>query len=434
MKVDWDLVRHRIKSNMTLNGPGAAVLKEAKLIGVTETGLGNVARISLASRLSASMLERLLLPDLKKAFEDHTGRSTQFEIEVESKQECFDLGALIPDLAEPTPTPGTEKPSAPIPTYRFRDRLTLDMALSLSTFVETPENMLALYAATEYSNASTIKVPSLILHGPSGVGKTHLLHGAGINARAHTPNLRVKVVTGDEFISDFQASIQKRNMGDFRRRYRFECDFLLIDDLHSLCRAKSTQEELFNLMNHIANTGRMLMITSDRPIQALDGLEDRIKSRLMGGLVIPVNHPSVESRAVILQKKLTEAGIKAPLELITEMAQKSGTCVRSLEGMVNTFAMLDRAGQLNRKMLVGLVGNMEPVPVKLTATEIMTEVAVKHGLTIDHLRGKSRTRVHVNARRESMKRLKEELCISISEIGRLHLRDHSTVAAALKRK
>ena len=372
------------------------------------------------------MLERLLLPDLKKAFEEHTGKSTLFEIEVESKQECFDLDALVPDLAK-------ETDGKVLPTYRFRDRLTLDQNLSLDSFIETPENMLAVYAAKEYSGSTCVKVSSLILHGPSGVGKTHLLHGAGLKARELSRNIRVKVVTGDDFISDFQASITKRNMGDFRRRYRLETDFLLIDDLHSLCRAKSTQEELFNLMNHIANTGRMLMITSDRPIQSLDGLEDRIKSRLMGGLVIPVNQPSEHSRAVILENKLLQAGINAPKELIVEMARKSGTCVRSLEGMVNTFAMLDRAGQLNRKTLAALVSGMEEVPEKLTASSIMIDVAAKHGLTLEHLRGKSRQKEHVAARRESMRRLKDDLGYSLSEIGRLHLRDHSTVAAALKR-
>lgn len=428
MNVDWNQIQESVRLNAGMVGPRDAILREVKLIGTTDTGLGTVARLSLKSKLSAAMLERLLLPDIKKAFEAQTGKPALFELEVESKQECFPIEQLSPGLFNGLP----ENFAQGSTNLRFKERLSLDVAMSFGSFIETSENRFAVSSVREFSAFSPLGFSVLTLHGPSGVGKSHLLHAAGLHAKSTSPNARVKIVTGDEFITDFQAAIVKKNMGDFKRRYRHETEILLVDDLHSLCRAKATQEEFFNLMNHIASTERRLIITSDRPICSLEGLEDRIKSRLNGGLVVPMDRPSEDSRREILLRKLEDRGIRVDASTIEEIARRAGSCIRSIEGVVNTLGMLARTGHLNNESLSQIVSCMKAPEVKQSCMEIMAQVAGEHKLSLDELRGKNRAKVHVEARRISMRRLKLELGLSVSEIGRLHLRDHSTVLNALK--
>jgi chromosomal replication initiator protein len=259
-----------------------------------------------------------------------------------------------------------------------------------------------------------------------------LLHAAGNHAKTMHPSTRVKVVTGDEFITDFQSAISKKNMGDFRRRYRLETDLLLVDDLHSISRAKATQEEFFNLMNHIASTGRRMAITCDRPIDSLEGLEERIRSRLSGGLAIPMERPSAEGRVAILAIKLKRRGILLPENVLKDLSLSTEGCVRTLEGLVNRLAFMHRSGCLDAQSIRQMIKDVPVAPVRLTSSDIMNEVAKRYNLTLEDLRSKSRSRVQVSARRESMRRMKEELGLSLSEIGRLHLRDHSTVVHALR--
>ena len=429
MTIDWNQIQDRVRLASLMTGPKEAVLREAKFIKLTETGTGAVAKLRLQSRLSASMLERLLLPDLRRAFEFQTGRPTEFELEVTSRQECFPLEQLAPDIFAQGPAAGDSS----LAQVRFRERLTLDETMNFDSFIQTNENRFALQIVREFSLFSNLGFSVVTIHGPAGVGKSHLLHGAGLNAKLAGQGVRVKVITGDDFITDFQTSIAKKNMGDFKRRYRLETDLLLVDDLHSLCRAKATQEEFFNLLNHIASSGRRIMITSDRTIASLDGLEERIKSRLSGGLVIAMDYPSEESRCTILTQKLQANGMKLEPAITKVIARKAGPCVRTLEGMVNKITMLARANQLNREMLNHLVGGLKEPELKLTPLELMQAVSEKYGITLNELRGRARSALYVTARRESMRRLKVELGLSVAEIGRLHLRNHSTVLNALKK-
>ncbi len=449
MTVSWSQLHNKLKSYGKLNGPKEAVLRQVKLSEVVKSPTGLTVRLAVESGLSASMLERLLLAEIRTAFLELTGMPTQVEIEVSSRQAAFPLDAIAPDLVDSSESADlaldlaldsslsfaqaqNETSTEGFAAVRFRDRLSLDSDLNFESMVETAENRFGLVSMRDFAENSSLGFSVVTVHGPSGVGKSHLLHATGLSARRLQPSLRVKIVTGDEFITDFQSAITKKNMGDFRRRYRLETDFLLVDDLHSISRAKATQEEFFNLMNHISATGRRLAITCDRPIQSLDGLEERIQSRLVGGLVVPMRHPEESSRRLILARKLASRGVEIDEVILSEIARRHGPCVRSLEGVVNTLAMLRRTGSLNQEIITQVLGTRQFVSAKLSPTDIMSDVASHHRLTVDDLRGRSRTRVHIVARRESMRRLQKELGLSVTEIGRLHLRNHATVLNALR--
>ena len=437
MTVNWNAVQAEIKSNSNIAGPREALLKEVKLSGVADLGSGAVATLSLKSKFSVQMLEKLLMPELKRAFEIQMGKPVSFEFEVESSQESFSFEDLQPEgagsqgaMSEAQSLTNSLFPQASV---QFKERLRLNPLFTLKTLVETQENILAVRSVEQFISTEASLFSVLTFQGPSGVGKTHLLHSAGWRSRAFFPSLRTKVLTADEFITDFQTAISKKNMGDFRRRYRLETDLLLVDDLHSIARAKGTQEEFFNLMNAFGSTGRKIIITSDRPIDQIEGLEERIKSRINGGLVIPVSHPCELSRMVILRSKLIAAHIHLDAEMIALLCRTAGPCIRALDGIIHKVSMLMRLNALNRESIEKMMGGHVTQIQALRPEVILQQVAEKHGLNPADLKSTSRVKNVVEARRDSMIRMRDELKLSASEIGRLHNRDHSTVLAVLKK-
>ena len=424
MNLNWTHVQSDIRSAPHFSGPREALLKEIKLVCLSDLGTGAVARLSLNSKFSIQMFERLLMDDFKAAIERRLEKPVSFEFEVSSSQESFDLEA-------PEELPVASEATDSGQVY-FREKFRLNPSMNLNLFVRTQENELARRAVELFISPEPQNFAVLTFEGASGAGKTHLLHGAGWRSKEILPNHRVKVLTGDEFITEFQMAIAKKSMADFRRRYRLETDLLLIDDLHSIARAKGTQEELFNIMNHYLSSGRRLMMTSDRAVSEIEGLEDRIKSRLLGGLVVHVPHPSPVSRREILQSKLALNGLNVEADLLDRLLAKTGPCVRSIDGVFHKLQMLSKLNALNRGAIEAIIGQSPSTArVRLEPLAILEQVAVKHGLTVEDLKSKARARRYIDARRESMTRLRNELGLSTPEIGRLHNRDHSTVLATL---
>ena len=420
----WASIKKSLRVAAEISGPREALLNEIKFVRLDDLGNGAVATLSLNSRLSVQMFERLLMSEFKLEAEKLIGKPISFEFEVRSNQESFAFDLAVPEVSAP---------SIQATQIQFKERFRLNPSFKLESFIPTHESSLAVRAVEHLISDQPQSFSVLALEGPSGVGKTHLLHAAGWRSREIFPNLRTKIVSGDEFITDFQSCIQKKNMSDFSRRYRMETDLLLVDDLHSVARAKGTQEELFNLMNHYASTGRKIIITCDRPIREVEGIEERISSRIAGGLIATVKHPSMSSRLEIFKSKIEKSGMNFSDVDLERLLNSAGPCVRSIDGLFFKLQLLAKHDALTPDAVNQIAGYARPVTKeRLTALSIIQTVAEKHGLTVSDLKSKARARPFVEARRESMNRMRGELGLSASEIGRLHNRDHSTVLAMFK--
>ncbi len=321
--------------------------------------------------------------------------------------------------------------SAPLPVdpqARLNPRYTFD------NFVIGSSNRFAHAAAVAAAETPGMAYNPLLIYGDSGLGKTHLLHAIGHYARQMFAGAQVRYVSSEEFTNDFINSIRDDKSHSFQRRYR-NVDVLLIDDIQFLERKIQTQEEFFHTFNTLHNANKQIVITSDRPPKQLVALEDRLRNRFEWGLITDVQPPDLETRIAILRKKAAVEAREVPAEVLEYIASKISTNIRELEGAlirVSAFASLNRSPvdlALAEIVLKDLVP--DDAPPEISAATIMAQTAAYFELTLDELRGASRSRVLVQARQIAMYLCRELTELSLPKIGQqFGGRDHTTVMHA----
>jgi chromosomal replication initiator protein len=241
-------------------------------------------------------------------------------------------------------------------------------------------------------------------------------------------------VSTEEFTNDFINSLRDDKQNAFQGRYR-GVDILLIDDIQFLENRERTQEEFFHTFNTLHNANKQIVITSDRPPRDLATLEERLRTRFEWGLLADVQTPDLETRIAILQKKAAQDRHQAPPEVLEFVATRITNSIRELEGAlirVNAFASLNRAPvdlALAEEVLRDFIPD-ESGP-DITTESIMEIVSEYFGVTVDDLRGQSRSRSLVNARQIAMYLCRELTDLSLPRIGAAFGdRDHTTVMHA----
>ncbi len=229
-------------------------------------------------------------------------------------------------------------------------------------------NQLAIHAADEIAAHPGEKYNPLLIHGASGVGKTHLLHAIG-NSLVMVPGSRLVVacVHAQQFIDELIAAIQGGTVERWRARYR-SVDALLIDDVQFVADKERTQEELFLLFNELVGAGKQIVLTSDQPPAAIPDLEARLRSRFEGGLVVPIQAPDRALRERLFARFLAAAGRDSDAHLLTLLGQQPVQSVREIIGVVNRLgAAADASGSpLDAKLVRRELGAVTPyagVPV-----------------------------------------------------------------------
>ena len=280
------------------------------------------------------------------------------------------------------------------------------------------------------------KYNPFFVHGGVGLGKTHLLHAVGHRALELRPNLSVLYVSSEKFTNDLIDSIRKQAMAEFRARYR-EIDILMIDDIQFIAGKESTQEEFFHTFNALYQSGKQVIITSDRPPKAIAALEDRLRSRFEGGLIADVQFPDYEMRTAILRTKGEELGVVLPSDVVEYIAQRDQSNIRELEGALNK--VIARAQLTNTPITLALA--MEALTdaaigvrrTRVTRAGVINAVTGHYGVTLRDLCGRTRTKEIVTPRQVAMYLLREETEASLLEIGHeLGGRDHTTVMHGIR--
>jgi chromosomal replication initiator protein len=337
---------------------------------------------------------------------------------------------------------GTAPPMAPqvlvVPPVGAAISLPVEARYSFDNFIVGKSNELAYNAAQAVAEPGPVGFNPLFLHGTTGLGKTHLMHAIGNAFLARQPDAKVAYMSAEKFMVEFLAALRAKDTIAFKQRLR-SVDLLMIDDVQFIAGKESTQEEFFHTMNEIISAGKRLVITADRSPQNLEGIQERILSRMAWGLVADINPADYELRLNILHAKLgtMTQNVTVPAEVIEFLARKITANVRELEGALNRVvayaALVNQPVTLEftRETLADLLRAHEK---KLTIDEIQRKVADYYALKMADLLSARRAREVARPRQVAMYLAKKLTPRSLPEIGRrFGGRDHTTVMHAVKR-
>lgn len=296
-----------------------------------------------------------------------------------------------------------------------------------STFVVGQSNRLAHAAALSVAEKPGQTYNPLFIYGGVGLGKTHLLHAIG--HKCHQLGLKIRYITSEAFTNDLIQSIRNQKMAEFREKYRTP-DLLMIDDIQFIAGKESTQEELFHTFNDMHSRGKQVVISSDRPPKAMVTLEERLQSRFEWGLMADIQFPDVETRMAILRTKAETLTVVVPDAVIEMVAHQVRHNIRELEGALNkvvAYAQLTNSPinqQLTDMALADLIHRQEKVSVE----QVMEAVCKHYQVSMEGLRGSSRSRAISFPRQMVMYLARTETDASFPHIGaHLGKRDHTTI-------
>lgn len=358
-------------------------------------------------------IESLFLPNLKAALKEIF--SADFDVKLLSAAERDALGQEKP-----------KKPTSLLESGEF----------TFDTFVVGDSNKLAYAAARAVADAPAEHYNPLFIYGDSGLGKTHLIYAIAHEIRTKTPNAKIVYIKGDDFINEFIELIRAGRGSEFRAKYR-EADLLLVDDVQFVAGKEQVQNEFFHTFNNLYESGKQIVLTSDRPPSEMTLLDDRLRTRFEWGLLADVTPPDFETRIAIIKNKAALLGMELPDKITVYIAQNVTANVRQLEGTINKIlAYKDLLGNdTNEETVTRAIQDMlrrsnEYIP---TPESILEYISKYYSLEESVIRGQQRIRDAVSARQIAMYLIRSMTNLSLDEIGKVFdNRDHSTVLYSIQ--
>jgi chromosomal replication initiator protein len=312
----------------------------------------------------------------------------------------------------------------------------LDPRLTFDEFVVGKSNELAYAAAYRVADSKTVPFNPLFLYGGVGLGKTHLMHAIAWHIRKKSPDRRVIYLSAEKFMYQFVRALRDKNTMAFKEQFR-SVDVLMIDDVQFISGKDSTQEEFFHTFNALVDQNRQVVISADKSPSDLEGMEERMKSRLGWGLVADIHPTTYELRLGILQAKAERMKIEAPPKVMEFLAHKITSNVRELEGALNRI--------MAHSQLVGRPITLETTQEvlhdllrandrRVTIEEIQKRVAEHFNIKVSDMHSARRSRAVARPRQVAMYLAKQLTPRSLPEIGRkFGGRDHTTVMHAVRK-
>jgi len=307
---------------------------------------------------------------------------------------------------------------------------------TFSAFVEGKSNHIALAASKQVASGLKNSYNPLFIYGGVGLGKTHLMHAVGNLIKKQNPEKKITYIHSEKFVSDMVRSLQLGAISEFKQYYR-SLDALLIDDIQFFAGKEQSQEELFHTFNSLLERGSQMILTCDRYPKEINGLEDRLKSRLGWGLPVIIEPPGLETRVAIILSKADEMGYKLDEESAFFIAQKVRSNVRELEGALKR--VIANSNFTGREIDIPLIKDSLKDLLAIQARQVSVDniqktVAEYYNIKLSDLLSKRRSRSIARPRQMSMFLAKELTNYSLPEIGEsFGGRDHTTVLHACKK-
>ena len=339
-----------------------------------------------------------------------------------------DFKVLVDDHKGPAAASpnGSSAPAAGLASHPFNPGFTFDR------FVIGSSNQFAAAAAEAVAERPGKAYNPLYLYGGSGLGKTHLLHAIANRLKSSSSRLKVVYMTTEQFVNELINCIRRKQMDAFRQTFR-AVDLLLLDDIQFIAGKERTQEEFFHTFNTLQSSGRQVVFTSDARPADIPGLEERLRSRFLQGLIADIQPPDLETRCAILREKARAVGHELPEDVVLFISRRVQNNVRELEGCLNrtiAYAQLK-----NSKITVDVVrlALFEILPDERTTSpsDIIRFVAQHYGIRVADLKGRSNRRSIALPRQVAMYLIRSILELSFPEIGKIFSKHHSTVMYAV---
>ena len=319
------------------------------------------------------------------------------------------------------------------PTNKRKNSPGLVESFVFDTFVEGKSNHLALAASKQVAQNPTGDYNPLFIYGGVGLGKTHLMHAVGNEILNQDPSKRVIYVHSEKFVADMVKALQLNAINEFKNFYR-TADALLIDDIQFFAGKEQSQEEFFHTFNALLDRNNQMVLTCDKYPKEIDGLEDRLKSRLGWGLPVIIDPPELETRAAVLLAKASSMDCHLPNECAIYIAQRIRSNIRELEGALKR--VVANAKFTNQEIDIPLVKDalkdLFVISAKMVSIDnIQKTVAEYYNIKLSDLLSKRRSRSITRPRQLAMSLTKRLTNHSLPEIGEaFNGRDHTTVIHA----
>ena len=390
----------------------------------------------LPSVIVKSKIESTFLPLLRNSIEECVGGTPEIQLLIGQNNEDWYGGEELTQI-ESNEEVGTFNVQDENQHHAIKphDNIELDSRYTFDNFVIGPSNRFAHAAAMAVAESPARSYNPLLIHGGTGLGKTHLLHAIG-NYIHSTTNSIIRYVSTEQFLNEFVEAIRNNTQIFFKKRYR-ECDILLVDDIQFLGGKEQLQEEFFYTFADLYGASKQLVFTSDKPPNSLSTLEHRLRSRFMSGLITDVQPPELETRIAILQNKSQLDNVAVPQDVYEFIATHITTNIRELEGAltrVTAYARLTNK-TLDIDLAKSVLDDIFTSAVQIiTPEKVMSIVSTQLGYSSSDLSGPARNRPLVRARQLAMYLIRELTDYSYPAIAR-HFgdRDHTTVIHAVEK-
>ncbi|MDX6570293.1 MAG: chromosomal replication initiator protein [Gaiellales bacterium] len=361
----------------------------------------------------------------------------------ESRERLGVRFAVLGDGGEPVELPASEPAIRVTSEPRRPERLAPSDGgtaflpkYTFDSFVIGSSNRFSHAAALAVAEAPGQAYNPLLIHGGTGLGKTHLLQAIGQYVRAQHPDLVPRYVTSETFTNEFIEALRDKRLDQFKQRYRARYDVLLVDDVQFLGGKERIQEEFFHTFNTLYEAGKQVVLTCDRPVREMGGLEQRLRSRFEWGLTTDVQPPDLETRLAILSKHVDAHRVPiADGDVLDAIARRVVANIRELEGaLTRVIAYASLTGrpitaELVRETLHDLSGD----PRAVTVADIQVVVGEAFGVSVADIRSARRSQHYVRPRQIAMYLARELTDQSLPRIGDSFCRDHTTVLYAVRR-
>jgi chromosomal replication initiator protein len=411
----------------------------------------NVLTIQVPSQFFYEWLEEHYVPLLKKIIRKELGADGRLEYSI-IMENNFDNANPYTVKVPTTNKKAIKNPSVAMPLDMSDSpiknpfiipglrKLNIDSNLnpnySFENFIEGDCNRLARsagYAVAKKPGGTSFN--PLLIYGGVGIGKTHLSHAIGIEIKNLSPEKTVLYVSSEKFTHQFIDAVKNNSVNDFSHFYQM-IDVLIVDDVQFFSGKEKTQDVFFHIFNHLHQTGKQIVLTSDKPPVEMQGMEQRLLSRFKWGLSADLQVPSLETRIAILEKKMYADGIELSKDVVEYLAYSITSNIRELEGAL--ISLIAQASLNKKAITIDLAKQMIDKFVKNTAREVSIDYIQKvvcdyFDLPIELLKSKTRKREIVQARQIAMYFAKKMTKSSLANIG-LHCggKDHATVLHACR--